>query len=682
MNIRNSWPSQWKMSALALSLGLSLLAPGAAHAQEVESGDLPAPTPVQVGLPALAQAAAQSPAQTEATKSPEAKPQEAKPQETKSQDEAQPQETKSQGEATKSEETEAQPTKSQETKAQTDSQVKKESQEGELTIPHSAAPKATEYAPEQAPNPSQAASAPAEAPAGPILPAEVGDVEGAPLYTLRQAMQVAMRHSPELNSARAAYEQAKGATEEAYTGGNPTLSLGATYTYTEPEIAMEMEGEKIVVGFKHNYDAALTLNQVISTFGRLHYSVLAAQMAEYAALESYRQVLESQLASTATKFLEVLLAQEAVVIADQQLEAQRSSLKQAEDMYAGGTAAKFDVLRVRSAATAAELTLIEAKNALRLAKASLCSQMGLPQGTEFNLAPFNWENIPDNIVTTYNLEESIAAALERRPDVKSAQWAKEAARARLELSRTSANPTLSLQSTVTNSRATAMAPDTMWNTSIVFSMPLFDGGVEAAQSAQLEAAVKQMEANLESVNRGVRLDVEQCYYNLNSRWERIVQARVGLEQAEEAYRVAEVRYAAGLSTPTELLDSQSALVEAKRSLATAKYSYLGANVNWVLATSGAYPFPVDGPLDISDLKTDLEAWYLSDEAPSSEAQELIDPIGDKDIPAPAAKPSPADVEMVDNLSQQIKAQTLKPSAAPQAATEPSAASSVETKEEE
>ena len=105
MNIRNSWPSQWKMSALALSLGLSLLAPGAAHAQEVESGDLPAPTPVQVGLPALAQAAAQSPAQTEATKSPEAKPQEAKPQETKSQDEAQPQETKSQGEATKSEET-------------------------------------------------------------------------------------------------------------------------------------------------------------------------------------------------------------------------------------------------------------------------------------------------------------------------------------------------------------------------------------------------------------------------------------------------------------------------------------------------------------------------------------------------------------------------------------------------
>lgn len=521
----------------------------------------------------------------------------------------------------------------------------------------SAAPTVQAYQPQAAPQPSQAATASVNTSAGTILPQEVADIEGAPRYTLREAMRMAMKNSPALDSARAAYRQAKGATEEAYTAGNPTVNLSAGYTFTVPELSADMGGEKISVGFQHNYNASLAIKQVISTFGRLHYSVLASQMAEYSALEQYRQALEAQLATTANKYLNVLLAQESVVIAAQQLEAQKSSLRQAEDLYKGGTAAKFDVLSVRSAATSAELTLIEAKNALRLTKAALCSDMGLPIGTDFNVAPFTWEKIPDNVVSTYDLEESVLGALERRPEVKATQWAKEAAEARLELSRNNRNPSLALQSTVSNTRATAMSHSTMWVTSLVLSVPIYDGGVESAQTKQLQAAVEQLEANLENVRRGVRLDVEQCYYNLNSRWERIVQARVGLEQAEEAYRVAEVRYGAGLSTPTELLESQSALVAAKRSLATAKYSYLGANVDWMLATSGAYPFEVVGPLDESDLKADLEAWYVSAEELRNEAVKLIDPVKDDKIPATYREPAASEPSL-KKLSEQIKSQTI------------------------
>lgn len=520
-----------------------------------------------------------------------------------------------------------------------------------------AVPAAKVYQPQNAPQPSQAAAASVNTSAGTILPQEVADIEGAPRYTLREAMRMAMQNSPNLDSARAAYRQAKGATEEAYTAGHPTVGLSAGYTFTVPDMSVDMGGQKISVGFQHNYNASLAINQVISTFGRLHYSVLASQMAEYSALEKYRQALEAQLAATANKYLNVLLAQESVVIAAQQLEAQKSSLRQAEDLYEGGTAAKFDVLSVRSAATSAELTLIEAKNALRLTKAALCSDMGLPIGTEFNVAPFTWEKIPDNVVSTYDLEESVLGALERRPEVKATQWAKDAAQARLELSRNNRNPSLALQSTVSNTRATAMSNSTMWVTSLVLSVPIYDGGVESAQSKQLEAAVEQLEANLENVRRGVRLDVEQCYYNLNSRWQRIVQARVGLDQAQEAYRVAEVRYGAGLSTPTELLESQSALVAAKRSLATAKYSYLGANVDWMLATSGAYPFEVVGPLDESDLKADLDAWYVSAQELRNQAVKLIDPVKDDKIPATYQETSASEPSL-KKLSEQIKAQTI------------------------
>ncbi|MBQ7528909.1 TolC family protein [bacterium] len=467
---------------------------------------------------------------------------------------------------------------------------------------------------------------------GKVLPLEVADIPGAPTYTMRDAMKMAMDNSPTLRASRAAYEQAKGATEEARTGGRPTVDFGASYIFTVPEAAANMGENRIVIGHQHNYGVNLTLSQVISTFGRLHYAVLASQMSEYSALEQYRQALESQLARTANNYLNALLAQEAVVIAAQQLDAQTSSLKQAEDLFAGGTVAKFDVLRVKAAKTSAELALIEAKNALRLAKANLCSDMGLPQGTEFNLHHFDWAKVPVDIGGVYDLESSINDALERRPEVKAAIWAKEAARARLEASRNNRNPTLALQSVVNNTQKTSMSSGTTWTTTLALQIPIYDGGEEKAQSKQLEAVVEQLDSNLENVRRGVRLDVEKCYYNLNSRWEAILQAESGLEQAQEAYRVAEVRYAAGLSTPTELLDSQTALVSAKRSLAVVKYNYLGANVDWMLATSGPFPFKVAGPIDKSDLKSDLEAWYVDPTVEENEPVELINPIKDKDIP--------------------------------------------------
>ncbi|MGM9991519.1 MAG: TolC family protein [Candidatus Bruticola sp.] len=531
-------------------------------------------------------------------------------------------------------------------------------------LPSSAAPAHKMYNPQPVPQPSEAAAAPDSTPADTMLPDDLGEIPNAPKYSMRDAMRMAMKNSPALNSARAAYEQAKGSTEEAYTAGNPTVDFNLQYTLTVPELSADMGGQKLVTNYQHNYKAQLAINQVISTFGRLHYSVLAAQMEEYCNLENYRQALEAQLALTANKYLEVLLAQESVVIASQQLEAQLSSLRQAEALYKGGTVAKFDVLSVRSAATSAELALIEAKNVLRLAKASLCSDMGLPIGTEFNVVPFDWQKIPDNVVSGYSLEESVMGALERRPEVKAAKWAKEAAEARLELSLNSRNPVLSLQSSLANTHSTSMSKDTMWVTGVVLSVPVYDGGVEHAQSKQLKAAVDQLDASLETVRRGVRLDVEQCYYNLNSRWERIVQARVGLEQAAEAYRVAEVRYAAGLSTPTELLDSQSSLVSAKRNLATAKYSYLGANVDWMLATSGAYPFEVDGPLDETDLKADLDAWYVSADRLRTPVSKLINPVKDDNIPS-AFKEIPVVEPSLKKLSDQIKSQSINDTSAGQ-----------------
>lgn len=490
------------------------------------------------------------------------------------------------------------------------------------------------YAPKSVPEPSAAAAAdPNESPAS-LLPDGLSDNPDAPTYTMRQALELAAANSPELRAARAAYEQAKGGTEEAYTAGSPKVDFTGAYIFTVPEAKATMGEQTIVIGHQHNYSLGLSLTQVISTFGRLHYSVLASQMNEYMALEQYRQALEAKWASTADRYLKVLLAKEAVVIAGEDVALRESSLKQAQDLEAGGMVAHFDVLTMQAAKASADVVLIEAKNAYRLARAALCSEMGMPAGTEFNLVVPDVDSIPKDAVKNYDLQQSIEEAYVRRPEVQALRWAEEAAKARLELSRNNRNPTLALNSEVSNTRSSSMASGTTWVTSLVFAVPVYDAGVEKAQSKQLEAALEQIDANLESVKRGVRLDVEQCYYNLDSRWQRLIQAKTTLEQSQEAYRVAEIRYGAGLSTPTELLDAQSALVAAKRSVTTAMYGYLGANIDWALATSGAFPLRPIGPIDVSDLKMNLDAWYVDKGTVTEDCGEkLINPVKDDNIPS-------------------------------------------------
>lgn len=431
--------------------------------------------------------------------------------------------------------------------------------------------------------PVPAGAVPAEpAPASSPVPVQVD---------FRSALKAAADSSPDLEAARARVEGARWTTEQAWTANNPTLGLEAVYTRLNREVAASLGGRSFVVSPQDSYKATLVLRQALATFGRLHYGVLAGQMAERAAREEYRQVLADELANTADSYLAALLAEEEVLISQQRLTTREAALRDAKALFEAGTVARFDVLRVQSEATRARQQLIEARNLQKLAEARLASRMGLPSGTDLALAPVSFDNPPPA-----EMQSAMEQALARRPEIQALVWGLEAARARVGLAESQDNPTLGLQSQVYGQTSAGMSPGEQWVTGLALNFPLYDGGASRAQAGQAREAVHALAAGLDGARRAVRLDVENSFLNLVSRWERIGQARQGLEEATAAARVAQVRYAAGLSTSTELLDAQTSLVQAQQALAAARYGYLGAAVSWNRAVSGEYPVEVPGPL--------------------------------------------------------------------------------------
>ncbi len=426
----------------------------------------------------------------------------------------------------------------------------------------------------------------------------------------RTALARAIRHSPDLKAAIARYEQARWDTKSVQNGHNPSLSFNAEYGFLSPEQSTSAGGVKVVTAHQFNYSASLVLQQAIYTFGRLHYAEAAAELTEQLKKEEYRKYYEAELCTTANYYVSCLLAQEQLSIAKQQLELREASLKDAEALFNAGTTAKFDVLRVRTSVSTMRQLVINAENTYRLAISRLCSRLGYPVDTQLELEPLKVEGtVPENIVEGLSLEECYESALRCRPELRMLDWTRKSLKANYDLVDVSNNPNLSLQSALKSTRDVGTTKGTTWYTGLMLSIPIYDRGDRHTQRGKLEQSMVELDHNLASATRSILLDVKNCFLNLQSSWESISQAQTSLEQALEADRVAQVRYNAGLSTSTELLDAHTALGTAQTALASAKYGYLAAIVDWVRAISGSYPIDAPEIIDPKILAEQPRDWY-------------------------------------------------------------------------
>ena len=110
--------------------------------------------------------------------------------------------------------------------------------------------------------------------------------------TLDEAQQQAHTSHPGLARLRARVQEAQAKGQEAASAGNPRIELGARYTYLTPELAFALGPTSMPLVVHHNYSSGIVLEQAIATFGRLHWSKQAAEMAVQALEQEYQR--ESQ----------------------------------------------------------------------------------------------------------------------------------------------------------------------------------------------------------------------------------------------------------------------------------------------------------------------------------------------------------------------------------------------------
>ena len=415
--------------------------------------------------------------------------------------------------------------------------------------------------------PGQATPAGQEQP----LKSESASVQSEPtgtMLTLSQCIEIALRQNPTILAALNTVDVNQNRVGEARSIYYPQISANAAYSRVSP---ITGTASSTAPTTQYNlYTAGVTLNQTILDFGKTSSTVDVSKLNLTSSQSDLNTAQDTTILSVRQAYYGVLQAKRNRNVASDVIKQFQLHLDQAKGFYSVGTNAKIDVIKAEVDLSNAQLSLINADNALKIAWVTLYSAMGLTSAPDFTIEDnLSFQKYP------ITLEEATTRAYENRPDLKSAIVKTQAAEVNISLQRTGNFPVLSANAGY-NWAGIDVPPSQLgsgWDVGVTLTVPLFSGFLVSHQVAEAKSNYYVLKANEESVRLQVLLDVRQAYLNLQAAEASISTAKLAADQAKENLDLANGRYAAGVGSPIEVSDAFATYVSSQAAYTGALYNY-------------------------------------------------------------------------------------------------------------
>ena len=416
---------------------------------------------------------------------------------------------------------------------------------------------------------------------------------------LEDAMQRAFNTNPaitiagyERDSARASYNAARNSRWITIEGshvtkrsGNDDDVMGKKYVFENNTLTEKYVNQGKLIGNSHSN--TLTASMPIYTGGKLNGTIKQAK-AGYLISEQGLQKAYNDMRSTVTNgYFDMLQADNMQKLGRESVDRLADHLKNVEAQYEVGVVAKVDVLRSQVELANAKQSLIKAENAYQIAEANLNKIVGLPMDTQLKL---------DNILvyTPYDndMQYCLDYAAKHRPELEQAKQQVEAAKGALRVAISGHMPQVAATASQNwNDSNWPGDENGNWYVGVSVGLNIFDSGVTTSKIHGAEADLAKAHESYRDTVDLVNLDVRSNYLNLREAEKRIDTTKLAVSQAEEDYRIAQLRYMNGVGTNTDVLDAQVALTDAKTNYLQAMYDYNTCKTNLETAIGVPMQFP-------------------------------------------------------------------------------------------
>ncbi len=417
-----------------------------------------------------------------------------------------------------------------------------------------------------------------------LLPALSGPASAGP-WNVERVLDAVRTNDPSIRAARAGGAAGRAQAAQTWAMLSPHVTASAGFTRTDdPAVLFSQklwQGRFTMADFaidqlnqpdpKSAMQWSLTVDQPLWNGGReLTVPGLAAQY-NRAATAMERAGVADELLASVEAFANAVKARAGAHAADMGLEAATSMRESAVARFHMGQVPELDTLRATARLGEARVRALGARRGLSVALDHLSRLVGADVAADDLVETTTFAPVPDRAETARG---ELAAMRESAKAATTESWT-----ATLRLL-----PSLNSRFAVSQYKPwDGDSYERRWMVAVMAEMPIFDGGQRFNEARAARAKADEARAKARALERDMATGLAAARVEDAVSRERLDAARAGLAAAEEALRLAGLRYRAGLLPITEYLaadaevsGARAAEAEASTAVTLAHYRLLHA----------------------------------------------------------------------------------------------------------
>src|ERR1022692_389718 len=392
--------------------------------------------------------------------------------------------------------------------------------------------------------------------------------------SLKDAVRLALDKNKSVEASLAAQRAAESRIAEARGGSLPKVNYSESWTRSDNPVFVfsslltqhQFEEQNFQLGplnrpdFLNNFQSLVTADQSLYDAGQTKQAVRSAELTKDMTSEQGRQTKIEVIAGVIRSYYDALLSAEQLNVTGQAMRSAEADAKRAQAVRSSGMSTDVDVLSIKVHLAAVHEQQIRREADLDVARAALNDALGLPLDTSHSLT---------TALTPLKLPEGPLAdfeknALSQRPEARQLKLRTSLAENQAATSRSSLLPQVGVHAAFEADRQRFYDKGgANWLVSIGLRWNLFNGFSDKARIEESRFALRRSEAEQERASSAIRLQVRRAYADLCAAAQRIEVAKASVAEAEESLRITQNRYESGMSNVTDLLRTETAVIEAR-----------------------------------------------------------------------------------------------------------------------
>lgn len=287
-------------------------------------------------------------------------------------------------------------------------------------------------------------------------------------------------------------------------------------------------------------------------------------------------------------YFNILTADASISVAQDAVESLESHVEHASNFYKVGMIPINDLLKSEVELGKAKYQLVRAQNSAKLARSAFNVVLARPINN-----PVDVEDLLIYSPETPDFNKLFERALKNRPEIKALDINDMQIDQQIRLAKSDYYPSAALTADYVREgddpsvSGSLFHDEEAWSVTAGLTWTFWEWGRTKNAVKEKESLKFQLAQTRKTLEEGIQLEIKQAILELDQAEKNIPPTKKSVEQAEENLRVSQERYAAQVTTSTEVLDAQTLLAEARINYIRAVYDHTLAKAN-LLRAVGEY----------------------------------------------------------------------------------------------